>query len=132
MPVPRLLAIDDDELMVQLMTTIAHNAGFEVASASGEDALDVYERFQPDVILLDILMPTLDGFEIISYLTARNSRARIILTSGDQNYLRMAESMAGDRIMVDAVFRKPFDVDMLHTRLCELSHAFPGIATGTA
>ncbi len=129
---PRLLAIEDDTLLAQLIGTVAQDAGFAVAIASGERGADTYMNFSPDVIVLDILMPTVDGFEILRFLKTCHSRSRIILLSGDENYRKMAESIAGDELIIEANLAKPFDIPALHERFSALRRAIAGDASSAA
>jgi len=85
----RILVIDDDFDIQALLTLILSRAGFEVRTAdSGQEALRWMGELQPDLILLDVMMPGMDGWETcrrirsrsqipIIFLTVRNSRSDI-------------------------------------------------------
>jgi DNA-binding response OmpR family regulator len=61
----RILVVDDDELICDLVSETLNFDGYEVEAAySGEQALQLLERHQPDLILLDIMMSGIDGFEV--------------------------------------------------------------------
>ena len=65
----RLLVVDDDPYVVDLVHQLLADQPYEIEAASdGQAALEAIARFQPDVILLDLLMPRLDGFGVLSYL----------------------------------------------------------------
>jgi CheY-like chemotaxis protein len=61
-----LLVVDDEPRDLQMMTELLHSAGFSVRSASGgREALQILSQQRPDAVLLDLLMPEVDGFEVI-------------------------------------------------------------------
>ncbi|MDQ1276531.1 MAG: hypothetical protein QG610_2109 [Euryarchaeota archaeon] len=69
---PKILIIDDDENAVELLSSMIEPEGFEVAKAySGQEGLDkLFSETQPDILILDLLMPEVSGFEIISRMRA--------------------------------------------------------------
>jgi signal transduction histidine kinase len=59
----RILAVDDDRINLRIIGGILRHEGYEIAeAASGEQALEVYSTFQPNLVLLDVMMPGIDGF----------------------------------------------------------------------
>lgn len=61
----RILVVDDENLMVRIMSDELISQGYEVEEAtSGEGAIDAALRTPPDIILLDIVMPGMDGYEV--------------------------------------------------------------------
>jgi len=61
----RLLLVDDEDNLRSMLEAALRYEGFDVhAAASGRDALDVVEDQSPDLIVLDVMMPDLDGFEV--------------------------------------------------------------------
>jgi signal transduction histidine kinase len=59
----RILAVDDDRINLRIIGGILRHEGYEIAeAASGEQALEVYATFQPNLVLLDVMMPGIDGF----------------------------------------------------------------------
>ena len=72
-----ILVVDDEEAIVQLLTTVLRYEGFEVESAAdGRAALRAAERFRPDLIMLDVMLPDLDGFEVYRRIAAGRARSR--------------------------------------------------------
>ncbi len=66
---PRILAVDDERVIVDMLATILTRWGCEVQTAlSGAEALATVRKFEPDVILLDVLMPGQSGFEVCQAL----------------------------------------------------------------
>ena len=69
----RILIVDDDRLNVRILTSILKPDGYAIhAVHSGEEALEVYERLQPDLVLLDVVMPGINGFETCRTLRDRH------------------------------------------------------------
>ncbi len=65
----RLLVVDDDPPIADLVATVARYEGWEAACAySGEEALTVAAEFQPDIVVLDLMLPGLDGFGVLDRL----------------------------------------------------------------
>src|SRR5688572_14745313 len=60
----KVLIVDDDRLNIRILGGILKGEGYTLGEAdSGERALEVYQEFQPDLVLLDVMMPGIDGFE---------------------------------------------------------------------
>jgi signal transduction histidine kinase len=69
----RILIVDDDRLNVRILTSMIKPEGYEILAAhSGEEALEVYEQFKPDLVLLDVIMPGINGFETCRTLKAKH------------------------------------------------------------
>jgi signal transduction histidine kinase/CheY-like chemotaxis protein len=111
-PVPRVLVVDDvatnRELLVELLSSI----GFDVRTAAdGEEALGVHDGFRPDLVLMDLRMPGMDGVAATQELRARGSRAVIIAITASGLSDAEAESLAAG---ADAFVRKPYrEADLL-------------------
>lgn len=113
MPSPRVLVVDDDDVIRQLITVNLELEGFEVFTAvDGQDALDQVPAVRPDVITLDVMMPRMDGWQAAERLRSNPETAaiRLVLLSAraQENDLRR-----GEDIGVDAYLTKPFDPDEL-------------------
>lgn len=69
----RILIVDDDRLNIRILSSILKPEGYELAEAhSGEAALILYEQFKPDLVLLDVIMPGITGFETCRTLKAKH------------------------------------------------------------
>ena len=79
----RILVVDDDPSVARVLTRVAQRLGFEATAViePGQVVARV-ERLQPEMILLDLSMPGLDGVEILRALALGRSRAQICLISG--------------------------------------------------
>jgi signal transduction histidine kinase len=72
----RILIVDDDRLNLRILTTILDADGYEIHPASsGEEALAIYEKISPDLVLLDVVMPGLNGFDTCRTLRERHGTA---------------------------------------------------------
>ncbi|MBE2182247.1 MAG: response regulator transcription factor [Anaerolineae bacterium] len=110
----KVLIIDDEVTTVQLIKLLLERRGFEVIDAySAEDGLRKAYRFQPDLVLLDIMMPEMDGWEICKRLREMSDVPIIFLTArGDTR-----DVVKGLEIGADDYISKPFDNDELVARI---------------
>ena len=103
----RVLVVDDEEA---LTTTIAYNLrreGYEVeAVADGERALEVAEATQPDLVVLDLMLPGMDGFEVCRQIRRRSAIPILMLTARDEEIDRVV----GLEIGADDYMTKPFSM----------------------
>src|SRR3989442_363699 len=73
---PRVLVVDDEESITQLVATVLRYEGFEVECASdGRTAVSTAQSFRPDLVVLDVMLPDWDGFEV--YRRLANETAQI-------------------------------------------------------
>jgi DNA-binding response OmpR family regulator len=116
----RLLIIDDEPGFCHFVRRIAEGLGFEVLVAkSADDFKQAYLSFKPAVIILDLVMPDVEGIELVQYLARMECRARILIVSGyHPDYPRIAKAVAGSRGLtkVEALV-KPIDATALRTAL---------------
>jgi CheY-like chemotaxis protein len=107
--VPRILLVDDDEFVREIFHRILVQAGYEVEDAlNGEDALRVYASRPSDVVIADIVMPGMDGIEMVRDLRRLHADVKIIAMSGGGHgktgeYLDLAR-----RLGANATLQKPF------------------------
>lgn len=118
--VPRLLVVDDQPEMVELLSDILSEAGYDVESATtGREALEKVNRRHPDLILLDAMMPGLSGFEVAAAL--KNDTATrlipIIMLTGLSD---LDDKIRGIEAGVDDFIVKPFNRLELLTRVKSL------------
>ena len=93
----RLLIVDDDPLAALSLQTILSAKGFDVIATghSGEEAIDLYEELQPDLLLMDIRMDGINGLEAARRILSRHSNAKILFltTFSDDKYIKEAISL---------------------------------------
>ncbi|MGB9377033.1 MAG: response regulator [Mycobacteriales bacterium] len=109
----RVLVVDDDMVIRQLIGINLELEGFEVhLAADGEEALNLAVELKPDVVVLDVMMPRLDGLEVARRLRSdpRTSGMRLILVSARA---QAADLQRGEDMGADAYVTKPFEPDDL-------------------
>lgn len=118
-----LLAIEDDAAIADVIVEVAVQMDMKARSIINTERVEkICESVQPDIVVLDILMPGRDGFEVLGYLAEHHPNVHIIVLSGEDHYRKMAEKIAlGKGQRVAAVMRKPFRVAELRNVLCEIS-----------
>jgi CheY-like chemotaxis protein len=106
-----VLVVDDEPTISDLVSTLLEIEGYEVKTAwNGQDALDQLEAWQPDLIVLDMLMPVMDGTTFLQTKQA-SPRLRDIPVIGMSASLRRHES--GTRFPTEVMLSKPFRIDDL-------------------
>ena len=116
----RIVVADDDPIVIKFLSAIFKDEGFEVRTADdGEKALKVIRDSRPDLVILDLVMPYHDGFEICKQIrsTAATAGVPVIILSmkeQEQDAIRAFEVGADDYI------RKPFNVLELVARARKL------------
>ena len=79
----RVLVIDDDELQLALTRTLLTEAGYAVTStADGPQGIDIYREERPDLVLLDLGLPSMSGISVLQAIRAIDARARVIVLTG--------------------------------------------------
>lgn len=77
----RVLVVDDEPAIVRAVATNLRRHGFQVQAAErGQEALDIYGAFHPDLVVLDLGLPDLDGIEVVRQIRARASTPIIVLS----------------------------------------------------
>jgi two-component system, OmpR family, response regulator len=112
---PKVLVVDDEPNIRELVQVALNFHGFAVMTgATGEDALQLTEAFRPDLIVLDVLLPDIDGFEVCRRLrSVANDVPVIFLTARDAT----ADTVTGLTIGGDDYITKPFSVEALVARV---------------
>ena len=108
----RILLIDDDPQTLSSVKNVLQDDGFEVVTAAnGREGLQQY-RLQPaELVITDILMPEMDGLEVIERLTRQYPHVKIMVMSGgkgDRDFLQAAELLGASRVLA-----KPFGPEAL-------------------
>ena len=89
----RLLIVDDEIEFAKYVATVASGLGFDVESVSHAKSFqEAYNRTEPDVVLLDMVMPDMDGIELVTWLSERSSTVHLLIATGyNPKYAEMAE-----------------------------------------
>ena len=108
---PVVLVVEDDESIRNVITDVLEDRGYRVIGASnGADALDQLDQTRPDVMVLDLLMPVMHGWDFMESYAEKTDGALIPIVVVSVNPV-LPRSF--DRFGVQSVVRKPFDVDVL-------------------
>ena len=119
----RVLVVDDEPQIRRALTTNLRARGFEVDEAeSGEDALDIAARVRPDLVVLDLGLPGIDGIEVVHGLRGWTEVPILVLSARDEEAAKVAALDAG----ADDYVTKPFGMAELLARVrAALRRAMP-------
>jgi DNA-binding response OmpR family regulator len=112
---PRILLVDDDAAIRDTLAPFLERAGFDVSTAAdGQAALDALPAAHPDLVVLDVVMPRLDGREVLRRIRAEGSWTPVVLlTEVGESFERAAALEEG----ADDYLNKPFDPQELVARI---------------
>lgn len=108
-----ILLIEDDPLSARLAGLVLDSAGYQVLSAqSGTEGLSIAREVSPDLIVLDLMLPGMDGFEVLSRLRSdpRTSNLKVVIVSSRS---QPADKETADKVGADAYLTKPYRKDHL-------------------
>jgi len=114
-PEARLLVVDDEPNIVDLLATSLRFAGFEVATArNGSEALRLAPEFRPDLLVLDVMMPGIDGFSVVRRLRQDGMSVPVVfLTARDAT----EDKVTGLTLGGDDYVTKPFSLEEVVARI---------------
>ena len=114
-PEARLLVVDDEPSIRELLTASLRFAGFEVLpAADGAEALKLAEQHRPDLVVLDIMLPDLDGFTVTRKLRERGRDVPVVfLTARDET----SDKVTGLTVGGDDYVTKPFSLEEVVARI---------------
>ena len=124
----KILIADDEENIRRILETRLRMQGYEVAAAvNGAEALELFRGFGPDLVVLDVMMPELDGFAVTERIRAQSEVPIILLTAlGD-----VADRITGLQLGADDYMVKPFSPKELEARIrCVLRRASSSATDG--
>lgn len=106
-----VLIVDDDPAIRGMLEELLSDEGYQtLAAADGQSAVDLAQEYHPDLILMDLMLPAMDGA----------TATRILKSEADTNWIRIIAMSAGanlrlqaDTLPADGVLGKPFDLDAL-------------------
>ena len=110
----RVLVVDDEPRILNFLSAKLRVSGYEVLTANnGVEALEQVQTQEPDLVVLDVMMPRMDGFETLKELRAFSSVPVIILSAKGAN----ADKVKGLHLGADDYLAKPFSPDELIARM---------------
>jgi len=111
---PRILLVDDEESLQKLLSYPLRSDGYEVvAAADGQEALDRFDEGQFDLVVLDVMLPRVDGFDVCRKLRARSAVPIIMLTAKAEEF----DKVLGLELGADDYITKPFSMREFRSRV---------------
>lgn len=123
-PSRKILVIDDEYAIRVLLKSFLEGQDYGVRLAEdGENALRIFQEFQPDVVISDIMMPVESGLSVVSRIRERNPSIKVIYLSAwlDETDTEMRLNEELDNHPTYRLIKKPFDLDALLKVIEELS-----------
>ena len=121
MPMLKILLVDDDPNIRQLVNLYLQKEGFEVMMADrGDEALKMFKASPPNLILLDIMLPGMDGWQVCREVRKISNIPIIMLTAKDETF----DKVLGLELGADDYVSKPFDMKELVARIKAVSRRF--------
>jgi two-component system KDP operon response regulator KdpE len=110
----KVLVVDDDQTLIQFLADYLSGEGFEVISTDrGQKALRMFYDERPDIVVLDVMMPGMDGWEVCARIRELTDTPVILLTAKTSE----ADKLRGFRLGVDDYVTKPFSLAELTARV---------------
>ena len=126
MPMLKILLVDDDPNIRQLVNLYLVKEGFEVAMAArGDEALKMFRESPPNLMLLDIMLPGMDGWQVCREVRKVSNIPIIMLTAKDETF----DKVLGLELGADDYVVKPFDMKELVARIKAVSRRFQAADT---
>jgi DNA-binding response OmpR family regulator len=111
---PTILLVDDEDAVQKLLTYPLEREGYRVVSAlDGQQALERFDAERPDLVVLDIMLPKVDGLEVCKRLRARSTVPIIMLTARDDEL----DKVVGLELGADDYITKPFSIREFRSRV---------------
>ena len=107
----KILIVDDEERVVQSIEGVLEDEGFRVTlAANGEEAIELFQKEEPDVTLLDIWMPGMDGIEVLKRIKGISPECLVIMISG---HATISTAMTAVKFGAFDFIEKPLSLDLL-------------------
>lgn len=128
---PQILVVDDDYRLLEALTMFLDKNGYAVsAAADGHEGLQCFSQLQPDLVVLDIMMPVMDGWELCKRIREVSDTPVIVLTARGQEY----DKIKGLKMGADDYLVKPFSLRELEARIAAVlrrTHLTTKVAVNT-
>jgi DNA-binding response OmpR family regulator len=114
MDTPRILLVDDEDSLQKLLSYPLRSDGYDVvAAADGQEALDRFDESNFDLVVLDVMLPRVDGFDVCRKLRARSAVPIIMLTAKAEEF----DKVLGLELGADDYITKPFSMREFRSRV---------------
>jgi CheY-like chemotaxis protein len=111
---PTVLVVDDDPALLDSLKLLLEVDGFAVTTAeNGVRGLQAFRNRGPDIVLIDVMMPKLDGIESVRQMRRERPDAKIVVMSGEARLGQPDLQRTAQELGAVAVLRKPFDPNVL-------------------
>ena len=118
---PEILLVDDDEGTRSLFVEIAEIAGYMIHTASsGEEFFKLYAEHQPDMLILDLVMPNMDGLELMRKLLGLDCKLPLLVISGYDYINEEGLELLSHGLNFKGFIKKPFNVVELRKLLIDV------------
>jgi len=123
----RVLVVEDDDVLCEILKAVLTAAGFAVdITSDGEEGLYLAEQFTPDAIVLDVILPTLDGLSLLKKLRQKGINIPVLLLTTQSSVEHKVEGL---NLGADDYLPKPFDHEELVARLRSILRRNKGLAS---
>ena len=123
----KILVIEDDEVLSEILVAVLNKEGFAVdVTGDGEEGLYLAEQYAPDAIVLDVILPTLDGLSLLKQLRQKGITIPVLLLTTQSS---VAHKVEGLNLGADDYLPKPFDHEELVARLRSIPRRNKGLGS---
>ena len=123
----KILVIEDDEVLSEILVAVLNKEGFAVdVTGDGEEGLYLAEQYAPDAIVLDVILPTLDGLSLLKQLRQKGITIPVLLLTTQSS---VAHKVEGLNLGADDYLPKPFDHEELVARLRSILRRNKGLGS---
>lgn len=115
----KVLLVDDDPLLRELLGLIVERHGYHLKKAeNGQDAISLVKSFAPDLIVLDVMMPVMDGREFLTWFNGQSGEKANVLVLTSMNDSRLHKELYS--LGATKVATKPISMKVLEQEICHL------------
>jgi len=110
----RILVVDDEDALRTVLSSELEGEGYEVDTAGdGDEAIEIVQKKQFNLVLLDIKMPKVDGFEVLKFIKEKSPHVKVIMLTG---FADLKNAIESKKLGAEDFVSKPYDlVDLLTT-----------------
>ncbi len=124
----KILVVDDEKKITEIVSAYLERDNFSVITAyDGKAALEAVKKYTPDLIILDLMLPEISGWEVCQTLRKDSNIPIIMLTARDET----TDKIVGLELGADDYVTKPFDAKELVSRVKAVLRRYEGTSTGT-